>query len=1030
MPRRHPNVKTQRSPHHRPQQNPSPRRSATNAESPRDHRRQVERQQMDHDEDYDLSTIATPDDDTYLNSPSGPIIVKGDIGKDMSKGNKFKEKPKRGNPQPRERKRAQSTPVGYAEDDDDDEDISQVSTMDSEDSMGVIDRFKKIFNCVDESNLVAEKRRMKAERTEHLMEDEIPPPGSEAFHVFGRNVDEAGNTYEGQFLGGIRDGFGTIHYVETNDRYEGQWFNDKPHGPGKLVMGDGIGNFEGVWHKGTLSQVKQGVASVIDDDGNEYNGSFLAWEKHGEGTLGKVDGETYVGTWKRGLRHGEGEIVHPDGSRFAGTFVNDKLVDETIRVVVGSHSEESSTHSQGLQPSHDSQDSQQSHDSQDSQHPHDSQQPQDAQQPQDSQQPNQPQISDESNTMMGGLSQSMSGNVPLDPEKAIKKLRKDKKQLAKAQTNIVKLKKKQDEARRKIEMKQIKTRSKARYGVLTEEQRKELFALEDEKIRQERYFIELEAAQRQEIICRIRDIEDLQAEATKLEQMRRQSQYGPNIMPNKEFEAYQNDLRLLYQQAKELEVGHGQMYGQQRFGMDNNLKARGSVYYAIEPIGEKIKSSIKKSGKKLFKAARRNSFSVPKAYKSQLGAPPVSNGNGIGGYNFSPSPSAMMKGVHSDMENPANQMMNQRDPSTPPTVSAHSNSFPSTGVNDEYPDMDYPHGSRTDRSSHRGNNGGLGSNGKQLSSQSSAERDIYANVPLPQSRGKSSSRPDDRKRDENASHAHSTPSSAHKPPRGKRSSSGSHEQSFASPSEKVPMNREDRRRSRSGSHEKPISSPPEKSTRKHDDRRRSGSGTHDHRDQSVSSPPEKGPRKRDDQRRGNRGSHEKSFSSPSERGPRPSPHGRPRDPRFSGSMSEKHSSKRSSKTKDRNENDQNHGNDQDSYYSHNEKEVVGDVLKSSRHRSGGQTPGSGDHRSKKQGRSREERKSIEPVPDPTPQFFPYANDDPHDEDMLTIQAPPPLQVSRRRSSSSRNTPRERGDRHSGRGHQEHPTGGYNHGYVQ
>ena len=81
MPRHHPNKKTQRSPHHRPQQGPSPRR---------DHRRQVERQPMDHDEDYDLSTIATPDDDTYLNSPSGEhhhIIAKGDIGKDMSKGN-------------------------------------------------------------------------------------------------------------------------------------------------------------------------------------------------------------------------------------------------------------------------------------------------------------------------------------------------------------------------------------------------------------------------------------------------------------------------------------------------------------------------------------------------------------------------------------------------------------------------------------------------------------------------------------------------------------------------------------------------------------------------------------------------------------------------------------------------------------------------------------------------------------------------------------------------------------------------------
>ena len=91
-----------------------------------------------------------------------------------------------------------------------------------------------------------------------------------------------------------------------------------------------------------------------------------------------------------------------------------ELIDETVRVVKASFSEDSSTHSQevgsqeGSLQSRDSQDSQQSHDSQDIQQPH------------DSHQPNQPQISDEYNTMMGGHPQSMPGNVPLDPEQAIK----------------------------------------------------------------------------------------------------------------------------------------------------------------------------------------------------------------------------------------------------------------------------------------------------------------------------------------------------------------------------------------------------------------------------------------------------------------------------------------------------------------------------------------------------------------------------------------------------------------------------------
>uniref|UniRef100_A0A7S2L014 Uncharacterized protein n=1 Tax=Leptocylindrus danicus TaxID=163516 RepID=A0A7S2L014_9STRA len=146
---------------------------------------------------------------------------------------------------------------------------------------------------------------------------------------FLRMVDDFDNIFEGQYNAeGLRDGYGTMYYASTKDKYEGEWLSGKPHGLGKLCRGDGTGEFEGLWSHGSLHGIKQGIASVVDRRGNRYDGEFLDWKKHGTGTLIKPDGEKYIGNWLADTRHGFGTLVFPDGSRFVGMFYHDKKTDD------------------------------------------------------------------------------------------------------------------------------------------------------------------------------------------------------------------------------------------------------------------------------------------------------------------------------------------------------------------------------------------------------------------------------------------------------------------------------------------------------------------------------------------------------------------------------------------------------------------------------------------------------------------------------------------------------------------------------
>lgn len=135
-------------------------------------------------------------------------------------------------------------------------------------------------------------------------------------------TDKDGNRYKGEMSGGLRHGYGTLIYAETQDVYQGDFENDVPHGAGKYIRsgGDKNGTFEGLWFNGKVDQVKKGRAKVVEENGDVYDGGFHHWKRHGQGVLRKKDGEVYEGQFKDGLPNGHGILRYRNGATYDGFF--------------------------------------------------------------------------------------------------------------------------------------------------------------------------------------------------------------------------------------------------------------------------------------------------------------------------------------------------------------------------------------------------------------------------------------------------------------------------------------------------------------------------------------------------------------------------------------------------------------------------------------------------------------------------------------------------------------------------------------
>lgn len=161
--------------------------------------------------------------------------------------------------------------------------------------------------------------------------------------VHGRaiSVKINGDTFEGQYVEGVREGMGsltfdhpaqktitglwhngqaptqgTIHYTLRGHQYVGPIHNQQPQGPGAGVMRLADGTvMSGAWTDTAQPNEKQ----ISLQTGEVYIGSTLEGLPHGQGTWRSVNNTfAYSGIWEHGKPPEEGTILYLNQDRYVG----------------------------------------------------------------------------------------------------------------------------------------------------------------------------------------------------------------------------------------------------------------------------------------------------------------------------------------------------------------------------------------------------------------------------------------------------------------------------------------------------------------------------------------------------------------------------------------------------------------------------------------------------------------------------------------------------------------------------------------
>lgn len=129
---------------------------------------------------------------------------------------------------------------------------------------------------------------------------------------------ENGDTYNGEFMDGTREGRGIYAYAATIEKYDGEWKENRKHGIGRMTYAK-TGEYNGFWENGK----RHGEGVFKYTNGDVYSGWWKFGEKEGTGCYTFGNGMKLFGTWVAGSM-AEGKWIYPNGMFYQGKFENNK----------------------------------------------------------------------------------------------------------------------------------------------------------------------------------------------------------------------------------------------------------------------------------------------------------------------------------------------------------------------------------------------------------------------------------------------------------------------------------------------------------------------------------------------------------------------------------------------------------------------------------------------------------------------------------------------------------------------------------